>query len=258
VTTSAQAVTYSVNDGLATIRMGREHGNAINGALVEGLTDAFLRARDDVEVKGALLASAGKIFCPGLDLQDLVSLDRGAMESLMGRFNACLLELYTFPKPMVAAISGHALAGGYILALTADWRIVKRGAMVGLNEIKVGVPFPYGVALILKDMVPRPRLEEVVLMGRNFTDEETVAAGLVHEVQDADGFEERCLSRLSDLASRDRRAFATTKRYLRSATAEKMAAGDALHVAEFLDGWFSQETRARIAEIVAGLKSRSA
>ena len=256
--TRPSAVTISVEKGLAIVRLAREHGNAINEDLVEGLMAACREAVADPGVRGVLLASHGKLFCPGLDLKELVALDRRSMGRFMVRFRDVLLDLYTLPKPMVAAISGPAMAGGCILSLTADWRILKRGAPIGLNEIKVGVPLPFGVARVLKDSVHRPRLEEVALLGLNYLNEEAVATGLVHELHEESGFEEHCLKRLDEFAGKDLRSFAATKKYLRSATAAMIEAEDHRHQKEFLDCWFSADTRRKIDEIVAGLKARSA
>lgn len=248
------AVTSKVEDGVAVVTLSREHANAIDDGLVEGLIGAFHEAEDDPAIRGVLLRAEGKLFCPGLDLQDLLPLDRPAIERFMSRFSACVLVMYAFPKPVIAAIHGHALAGGFVLALTADWRLSRRGAMVGLNEIKVGVPLPYGVAHIVRESVPKVRETEVALLGRNYRDEEALAAGLVHEVVDADGFDEAVRVRLEEFVSKDGAAFAVTKRYLRSATIERVRAQAGALLPEFLDAWFSVPTRARMEQIVAGLR----
>ncbi len=249
-------MTSSVQGGLAIVRLDREHGNAIDDSLLGGLMDAFQRAEADPGVRGVLLAAAGKLFCPGLDLIELVGFDRRAMARFIERFAACMLSLYTFPKPMVAAVGGHALAGGCILALTADLRVVREGALIGLHEIRIGVPLPFGVALILRESVHSTRLHEVALLGRDYSDAEAVATGLAHEIHAAEGFEEHALARLAEFASRDPLAFATTKRYLRAAAVERIRAHDRLFLEEFLDCWFAEGTRRRIGEIVAGLEER--
>jgi enoyl-CoA hydratase len=251
-------VTLSMNDQVATLTIEREHGNALNPETVEGLAALAQQADADPKVQAIMLATKGKLFSPGLDLMELIDLDRPAMQDFLRRFNQCILSLYTLNKPMLAALHGHAVAGGCVLALTADWRILRRGALVGLNEVIVGVPFPYGVAQILRESVPARRLTEVALFGRNFRDEEALEAGLVHEVCEVADFEARCVERLTELASKDRRAFATTKRYLRSPTVERMQAGDPAHDSDFLDAWFSTETQTRIKGLVEKLKAREA
>lgn len=257
MTEQGGAVRSRVIDGLSYVTLARERGNAIDESLLDGLTEAIQRAEEDRAVEGVLLGAEGKLFSPGLDLVALVGLDRAAMRRFMSRFAAAVLQLYTFPKPMVAALSGHALAGGMILALTADWRILREDALVGLNELKVGVPLPFGVTMILREAGLGPRLEEVALFGRNYRGAEGVAAGLVHEVHAGDGFEAFCVDRLREMTSKDARAFSVTKRYLRSRTVERIRAYDAQFLDEFLDGWFSPGTRARVESIVSELGTRS-
>jgi enoyl-CoA hydratase len=217
---------------------------------------AFQEAQADPAVRAVALRAEGKLFCPGLDLQDLWPLDRPAMGRFMERFGACVLTLYACPKPVIAAVHGHALAGGCVLALTADWRVSRRGAMLGLNEVKVGVALPFGVAHMLRESVASARMAEIALLGRNFRDEEAVAAGLAHEVAEAPAFEETCRARIEEFASKDAAAFGVTKRYLRSAAIERIRANDRHLLGEWLDGWFSPPTRARVAEIVAGLQGK--
>ena len=253
----SKTVRLDVSDGLATIRLDREHGNAINGDLLQDLLTAYQEVAADPGARGVLLTSAGKLFSPGLDLRELLEFDRTRMQRFMARLTACLIVMYTCPKPVVAAVRGHALAGGCVLALTADRRCLREGAMIGLNEVKVGVPLPFGVSLILREAARTPRTEEVALLGRNYSGAEAVDVGLAHEVLPEEGFEERCLERLAELTTRDPRAYATTKRYLRSRTVERIRASDFPLLEEFLDCWFSAATRARIESIVSELESRT-
>jgi enoyl-CoA hydratase/carnithine racemase len=249
-------VTFKRTGAIGEVHLERAHGNAINDAVVEGLVAAFAEAESDPEVRGVLLTAGGKIFCPGLDLEELLPLDRDAMERFMRRFSAAVLTLYTFPKPLVAVVHGHALAGGCVLSLCADWRVLRRGAITGLNEVKVGVPLPYGVALIVREFVPKHKLTAVALLGRNTTDEDAIAAGLADELADADGIAALAEERLAEFIEKDPSAFAVTKRYLRSSVVERIRANNKLLLPEWLDGWFSDETRARIASIVSGLTER--
>jgi enoyl-CoA hydratase len=214
---------------------------------------AAREAEQDPDIQGVIFTAAGKLFCPGLDLVYLSTMDRSGLGRFMEKFAACLLKLYCFPKPMVAALSGHTLAGGAVISLAADWRILQAGAMIGLNELKVGVPLPFGVSLILRDAVISPRLEEVALFGRNYKDEEALASSLVHEVCPPDMLQARARERLLEMTSKDLASFAVTKRYLRSATAERIEAREAEYHGEFLDCWFSRGTQERIRGLVRKL-----
>jgi enoyl-CoA hydratase len=250
----SETVSVTVTEGLAVARIARAHGNAINDTLVGELIAVLQETGQDPALRGFLLAASGRLFSPGLDLHELIELDRAGMERFLNRFNACMLTLYTYPKPMVAAIHGPAIAGGFLLTLTADWRILRRGASVGLAEIRVGVPFPFGAAMILRESVPKERVEELALFGRDYDDDAALRAGLVHEVLPAEDFDAACLRRLGELAAKDPVTFAITKRYLRSATVERIRANDPHFTREFLDAWFQPSTRERIAMVVDGLR----
>ena len=251
----AKTVKFSIDDGVATVRLDREHGNAINDDLLHDLVDAYGQVTADTGIGGVLLTAAGKLFSPGLDLRELTEFDRAEMHRFMSRLTACLLVMFTCPKPVVAAVGGHALAGGCVLALTADRRMLREGMMIGLNEVKVGVPLPFGVGLILREAARTPRTEEIALLGKNYSGDDAVAVGLAHEIVPDEGFEDRCIEHLRELMNRDPRAYGTTKRYLRSQTVERIRANDSLLLPEFLDCWFSESTRARIESIVEGLGS---
>ncbi len=238
---------------LAVVRLSRQHGNALDRGLVDALREAFARLGADEEVRGVLLGSRGKLFCPGLDLRELVAYDREAMAAMMASFYACVLEIFTCPKPVAAALRGSALAGGCVLALAADRRVLADTALIGLAEIRVGVPLPFAVAQLLRETVPPPYRDTLALEGRNFQGEEALRAGLAHEVCAEGEVEGRARAWLADAASREARAFARTKAYLRAAAVERMRAEDDARREEFLDAWFAPGTRARVQEIVERL-----
>ena len=239
---------------LAVLRLDKPRGNAIDEPLVEALAGAAAELARDDGVRGVLLASGHpKLFCPGLDLVALAEYDRASMGRFMSSFAVAVWALYGLPKPMVAAVSGAAVAGGCILALTADHRVLKRGAPIGLNEVKVGVPLPWSVATLLRASVPPPSLAKVALLGRNFADQEALAVGLADEVVDGDGFEAACLLRLREFTEKDAAALARTKSYLRSGPLREMKSRELELMQEWLQSWFSEGTRARIRKIVEGM-----
>ncbi len=248
------ALTVTIDDGLATVRLGREHGNAINPLLVEELIAAVAGLGANDEVRGVALAASGKLFCPGLDLQDLIELDRTEMSRFMNRFGEAVLALWAFEKPMVAAIQGHAVAGGCVLALTADWRVLREGALIGLNELRVGVPLPFSVAMLLCESIAVPHRTAVALFGRNYSNQEAVACGLAHEIGPTEDFDAYCRARLWELAEKDPSSFATTKRYLRRPLIERLSHQDPAASEDFLDIWFSRQTRSRLEALAAELR----
>ena len=243
---------------LSVLRMDKARGNAIDEAFVGEMAKAVTEVGQDDGVRGVLLASAHpKLFCPGLDLVSLFAYERPGMDRFMKAFSDMAMGLFALEKPLLAAISGHAVAGGCVLALTADHRILRRGAQIGLNEVRVGVPLPWSVALLLRASVPAHALSRVALLGANFTDAEAVSIGLVHEVHEAEGFEAACLARLDEFADKGARAVATTKSYLRAPTLAEMRAQEDARRGDFLDAWFSAEGRERIRAIVEALQKKA-
>jgi enoyl-CoA hydratase len=255
---AGKPVAVERREGLALLRLQGRHGNAINEDMIAALRESLAEVERDGEIRGLLLASSHpKMFCPGLDLRELVEFERARMARFMERFSDCLVALYRCPKPMVAALSGHTVAGGCVLALAADRRILRPGALMGLNEVQVGVPLPLGPSLILRDGVASSRLDEVALLGNNFSGEEAVELGLAQELGPEEGFEEHCLARLREYASRDGAAFALTKQHLRGDIAERIETEERRTLAGFLDCWFSEATRARMLRIVERIAGQS-
>ena len=240
---------------LVTVRFDKPRGNAIDEPFTRELVDVARGLAGDTSIRGVMLASAHpKLFSPGLDLVALLEYDRPAMARFMELFAEALWALYGLPKPLVAAVGGHAIAGGCILALTADFRVLRRGGVqIGLNEVKVGVPLPWSVALLLRASVPPTALTPVALLGRNFADDEALAVGLADQLADADGFEDFCLARLEEFADKDAASVAVTKGYLRDGVLRDMRAREASEISAWLDRWFSEPTRERVRQTVAAI-----
>jgi enoyl-CoA hydratase len=242
---------------MAVLRMDKARGNAIDEPFTEDMVRACHEVAADDGVGGVMLASAHpKLFCPGLDLVTLLEYDRSAMKRFIGRFGEAVIALYGMRKPVVAAIAGHAVAGGCVLALTADHRILRRGSQIGLNEVRVGIPLPWSVAILLKASVPPASLSRVALLGQNFADEDARGVGLVHEVLAAEGFEAACLERLAEFAEKDTVAVGTTKAYLRDGILAEMRSQEGMRVGEFLDAWFSPAGRGKIRQAVEALAKK--
>jgi enoyl-CoA hydratase len=241
---------------LVSLRLDKARGNAIDEPLTESLIAIARDLGEDDSVRGVLLCSANpKLFCPGLDLVALDSYDPPALTRFVLRFSEMVWSLFGLWKPVVAAVGGHAVAGGCILALTADLRLARRGAVsVGLNEVKIGVPLPWSVTVLLRGSLPPTSWTEVALAGANFAGEEAVRVGLVHSLLEDDGFEAACVARLKLLAEKDPVAFGATKRYLREGLLAEMKAQEESRVPEFVAAWFSEATKERRRAILASLK----
>lgn len=164
----------------------------------------------------------------------------------MRDFDRVMLEVFRFPRPVVAAVNGHAVAGGCILALACDARVAAPGPLqIGLNEIRLGLPFPASALEIARHALPPAPLAEVLLGGARYRPTEARARGLVDAVATGDVLDEaRMLA--TRLAESPTPAFAAIKAALRAPAVERAAATlDALRRA-FVDAWFAPPARERV------------
>lgn len=250
-------VEIEIKDGVGVLRLAGPRGNAMSPELVNDLSSAIRTVGGEASARAVLLTSAHpKLFCPGLDLVTLSEFSRSDMMDFGMRFTTALVDLFALKKPVIAAVNGAAVAGGCLLALTADWRVVKRGATMGLNEVKVGVPLPWSAVLLLKTAAPTHAHAAVALLGRNFEGDAALSAGLASELADAESFDATVLARVAEFAEKDAYAFGVTKGYLRAGTVAVMRDRDEALLPEFLDGWFSEGTQARIRKAVEALKAK--
>ena len=135
------------NDGIAVVTLANPPINAMDAALLEKLANLFEGLAADRAVRAAVIAADGPAFSAGLDLKTTPGLDRLGQRRLIDALNDGFGTLYGWPKPLVAAVNGHAIAGGLILALCADWRIVADVPMqISLAEVRVGVTYPVAAA----------------------------------------------------------------------------------------------------------------
>lgn len=238
-------------DGVRILRMEHGKANAMDLELLRALREELLALRDG-EARAGVVTGTGSIFCAGVDLKRLVDGGAAYVREFLPALEGALEAAYSCPKPLVAALNGHAIAGGYILACTTDRRIMADGTgKVGLPELHVGVPFPTLVMEILRGIVPPQRLQELLLLGGTMAPQPALAAGLIDEVAPAETLLEAACSVATRLASLDATAYAMTKRKLRepaiAAWRERAVNGDAAIVRQ----WCSDETLAAIRGFVA-------
>jgi enoyl-CoA hydratase len=244
-------------EGVLTVTLTHGGANAIDQEMIDTLIDALGDAGERGEVRALVVGGgAGKIFCAGFDLVFLSTMKPEGMVEFLDDFSALYTALFAFPKPVVAALNGHAIAGGMLLALCADTRVAPRtGARFGVNEIDLGVPLPAGCIPLLEEAMGRARAARAALSGRLYPCDEALAVGLVDECADDPLARARALA--AELGGKPAAAFAAMKAQLRGPVAERMAAADAQGHDAFVELWFSPEATERRARVLEGLRSRA-
>jgi enoyl-CoA hydratase len=172
-------LSLELEQGVALVTLRRpEKRNALSIDLRLELADAFGRLADDGEVGCAVLTGAGTAFCSGMDTTQFGG-DRANRERLVESSIAAFGTVARFPKPLVGAINGPAIAGGFVLALYCDLRVASETAAFGFPELPRGIPPSYAAA---RAALPEPLARELVLTGRVIDATEARAAGVVSEV----------------------------------------------------------------------------
>src|SRR4051794_27933939 len=133
---------FTISDGVALLSLSAGKANAMSAELLD-ILDAMFSRLEASDARAAVLTGYDRFFSAGLALPTLIDLDRPAMKRFIERFNVVMMRLFAQPRPVVAAINGHAIAGGCVLALQCDWRIMAEGDFkIGLNEVQLGIGLP--------------------------------------------------------------------------------------------------------------------
>jgi enoyl-CoA hydratase/carnithine racemase len=200
------------------------------------------------------------MFCAGLDVPALLQLDRTQLIVFWHDFFGLCATLASSPIPVVAAIGGHSPAGGAVLSIFCDYRVMARSAdpakpfRIGLNEVQVGLSVPECIQFALRRLIGGYRAERLMVSGSMLDSEQALAIGFVDELTDADQVVARALAWLQSLLKLPPQAMSTTRLLCRSDLINLFADPTKLSVEEFAEGWFGAESQATLKALVAKLK----
>lgn len=236
--------------GATLVRLAHGKANALD---LEFLRDAR-RTLIALEAEGRplVLTGTGAIFGAGVDLKRLTDGGAGYVREFMPALSDTLLTLFRFPLPVVAAINGHAIAGGAVIAFACDRRILARGrSRLGVPELQVGVPFPTVPLEIVRATLPSPALEDAVIHGALWNPDEALAKGAVDELVDAEALMARARECAERLGAIPRSAYRLTKLQLRGPTIERIERVRAQWDAAVNAAWESEEILGAVRAYVA-------
>ena len=236
--------------GVAILTM--VHGKA--NAFDLEFSDALVSALDDCgrsPVTALVITARGSIFSAGVDLLRVVSGGASYLDVFLPAVSRTFEAIFTFPKPVVAAINGHAFAGGCILACAADRRLMARGTgRIGVPELLVGVPFPTVPLEILRHVAPPAHLSTLVYGGEALLPEGAVECGLVDVIVDPDRLLDEAVEAAEKLAALPPAAFAITKNQLREPAMARIRDGKTRFDPAIYKIWTAPETLEAIRSYV--------
>jgi enoyl-CoA hydratase len=225
------------SDGIVTLRLAHGKASAMDIELCEALRAELAASRD---ARAVVITGSGSIFSAGVDLFRMTRDGAAYVERFWPALSAVLEELFVFPRPVVAAANGHAIAGGCLLVAACDRRLMS-GGKIGVPELLVGVPFPLIAIEILKFAAGRDA-QQLAYSGATLAPEDARAKGLIDEVVDADALLPRAREVAERLAAIPAESFRLTKLSLRRG---------ANHDAEALGVWSRPEIHAHIGDYLA-------
>lgn len=240
-----------VEEGVAIVKMVRGKGNAMNIEFLSALIDEL----DSIEQSAAsaiVLTGKGSVFCAGVDLVELTSSGAEYIPKFLKVLCDFFEKLLVYPKPVISAVNGHAIAGGCIVCLESDYRVMACGpGKIGLTELPVGVPFPPLVLEIVRMAIAPHAFPKVVNLGLLFPAEEGLALGMVDEVVDPPRLLERSVEVARKLGKVPGESFRLTKLGYRHPFHASAREGGKLYDQKVIDAWSSPEVHAAIASFIA-------
>jgi enoyl-CoA hydratase/carnithine racemase len=243
-------VTISRDNDLAEVRLNRGKVHAINDQVVDELRDAFKNLENDSSVRAIILTGTDKFFSFGFDIPGFMDFSPEAFTRFVTNFTSLCTYLFLYPKPIVAAINGHAIAGGCILATTADYRIMVTGkARISLNEVTFGSSIFAGSVEMLRFSVGQRNAEVMLTTGAMYSAEEAHQMGLIDRVTDGENLMNETERIALEYAAKENPAFVSLKNLLRKPVVEEIKSREKGAIREFVKIWYSEKTRACLKKI---------
>jgi enoyl-CoA hydratase len=234
---------------IAVLRIDRPSANAID----LDLADEFATALEEIETNDGIAAlivtGVGSCFSAGLDLKALPNYDRAQQQAMVTQINRLFGGLYGLPVPTIAAVNGHAIAGGVILTLACDYRIGAEGSYkIGLAEVRVGVPFPVSAMSIVQSELSHAVARTMVLTARNYSPSEMRSMGVLDELHPPEFLLQRAIELAQEMAGLPRSIYGRVKRELRAPALARIEDAIKNRKEPMLESWLNSETAAASAE----------
>jgi enoyl-CoA hydratase len=236
---------------VTVLRLRHGKVNALDLDLLRAITTAM---RDVDDKDAVVVTGTGSAFSAGVDLQQIVNGGQSYVQEFLPALSGTFMAIFDHPGPVVAAINGHAIAGGCVIAAACDVRVMSQGT-IGLAELSVGVPFPTAAMEILRHAIG-PAADRLVLTAGLLDPSQARSIGLVHDVEAPDTLLDSAAAKAQKMAQIPAEVFAFSKRQLHQPASDRIAAqsGDDDTV---LALWSSTRTRDAITGYLGTLKQRS-
>lgn len=247
----------TVSNRLATLTLDRGRSNPINHQMVKDLIACIKQLNEDDNVGGLIITGKPGFFSSGIDLIEAYDYDEDQIKQFWVDFLALPAALLSFKKPLIAALSGHSPAGGCVIALCCDYRIMAEGQfIIGLNEIPIGIIVPDGIYKLYAASIGERKAYQYILEGKLLNPIEAYSAGLIDEVCSVENLQQVAEKKLRTLMQFNQITWGITKTNLRARLIEKLKQDNTVTLELMLKKWWAPETRKGLQMMIEKLKSK--
>ena len=250
-------IKVNIKDKIAVLSMNRGKSNAINAEMVAELNQMVKNIENDDSIAGLILTGKDGFFSAGLDLIELYNYDEETIKKFWIDFLDLITTLVSFKKPMIAAISGHSPAGGCVLALCCDYRIMAEGKfIIGLNEVPIGIIIPESIFHLYSFWLGQANAYRFLLEGKLMHTQQALSTGLIDEVVNPESILHAAERKMLTYIKLERNAWQQSKKNMRAELLKKVSADPTEMISPMLAQWWSASTRSILKTIIQNLQQK--
>jgi Delta3-Delta2-enoyl-CoA isomerase len=250
-----QTIQLTYKDNYAVAQLDRGKANPINVLMIHEIIDLVNAIANDDKTKGLILTGKEGFFTAGLDLLELSQLDHDGMKGFWKDFTKMMAALVSFRKPLIASITGHSPAGGCILAICCDYRVMAEGKyMIGLNEVPVGIIVPKHIHSLYAFWIGERNAYQNLMEGKLMTPDEALQIHLIDAVVPMSHVLEKAEEKMGHYLTFNETTWQQTKLNLRSEIIRQLQVPSEETFNATVDNWFSPEVQGILSKVLSGLK----
>lgn len=244
-------------DSYSIVTLDRGKSNPMNLKMLEELNDLFEELKNNESVQGVIISGKENFFSSGLDLPEIMTYDKLTTRLFWQKFMDIIATLTSFPKPLISAITGHAPAGGCIIAICSDYRIMAGGQYkIGLNEVPVGIVVPRHIFELYSFWIGRHRAYQFLMEGRLMNPQQASDAGLVDIVVPTEQVLESAERKMSQYLKFDQATWSQTKLNLKKDIIKEVSEYDEQLLDKIIEHWYQPHVQSILNGFVAMLKKK--
>ncbi len=251
-------IKVNIKDKIAVLQLDRGRANAINAEMVSELAQMVQNIEKDDNIAGLIITGKEGFFSAGLDLIELYNYDEANIRKFWEDFLDLVKIMVAFRKPMISAISGHSPAGGCVLALCSDYRVMVEGKyIIGLNEVPVGIIVPQSIFHLYSFWLGNANAYRYLLEGKLMRTDEALAAGLIDELVKPESILHSAERKIQKYIQMDSTTWQQSKVNLRAELLAKVSTDQSEILEIMLKQWWSPSTRSILKTIIQNLQQKS-